>query len=268
MEQLKEIFSTLFQQFKDTFPRLLGALALFIVGWILAKMLSSAIKKLLISIKVDQLTNKLNEIDIIERSNLNLKASTFLSKTIYYALLLIFIIAASDFLGFEVVSQQISDILNYIPRFIAASIVFVVGIIVANFVRNAISTTFKSLSIPSGKLISGFVFYFLLVTISITALEQGGMDTNFLTENIQIVLGGIVIAFAVGFGFSSRTVLKNLLASNYTKRKFDIGDVIKIGDYKGKIIQIDSTAVTLILDDKHKVVIPQHDIINNPIEVF
>lgn len=268
MNQLKEIFTTLFQQFKDTFPRLLGALVLLILGWILAKVLSGIVKKFLVSIKADQLTNKLNEIDIIERSNLDIKASTFLSKTIYYALLLIFIIAASDFLGFEVVSQQISDILNYIPRFIAASIVFVVGIVVANFVRNAVSTAFKSLNIPSGKLISGFIFYFLLVTISITALEQGGMDTHFLTENIQIVLGGIVIAFAIGFGYSSRTVLKNLLAANYTKRKFEVGDIIKVGEYKGKIAQIDSTSVILILDNNHKVVIPQHDIINNPIEVF
>ncbi|MCP4443653.1 MAG: mechanosensitive ion channel [Aureispira sp.] len=268
MDQLRQIFSTLFQQFKDTFPRLLGALALIILGWVLAKLLSGVVKRLLVSVKADRLTSKLNEIDIIERANLNIKASTFLSKTIYYALLLIFIIAASDFLGFEVVSQQISDILNYIPRFIAASIVFVVGIIVANFVRNAISTTFRSLNIPSGKLISGFVFYFLLVTISITALEQGGMDTDFLTENIQIVLGGIVVAFAVGFGFSSRTVLKNILAANYTKRKFEVGDLIKIGDYKGKIYQIDSTSVVLILSDEHKVVIPQHDIINNRIEIF
>jgi len=268
MEQLKEIFYTLFTQFRDVFPKLLGAVGLLIVGWILAKVFSSIIKKLLISIKADRVTDKLLEIDIIQKANIDVKLSTALSKIIYYFLLLTFIIAATEFLGLTIVSQQIAELLNYIPQLIAASIVFLAGVVLANFVRNAINTTFISLNIPSGKLISGFIFYFLLITISISALSQAGMDTAFLTQNIQIVLGGIVVAFAVGFGYASRPVLKNILAAGYSKRKFQIGMSIRIGEYEGQIIDIDNTAVTLSTDTGSQIIIPQSEVITAKVEVL
>ncbi|MCH2045962.1 MAG: mechanosensitive ion channel, partial [Saprospiraceae bacterium] len=248
---------------------LLGAFLLLVAGWLIARTLSKVVKRLLVAVKADRLTDKLKEIEVVQRSGLELSASSFLSKTIYYALWLIFIIAASDSLGMSIVSKQIADILNYMPRFIAASIVFVVGIIVANFVKNAVSTAFKSLNIPSGKLISSFIFYFLLLTLSITALEQAGMDTDFLTENIQIILGGIVIAFAVGFGLSSRTMLQNILASSYAKKKFQLGDEIKVDEYQGTIIQLDNVSVTLFVEEgARRVVIPQHQIMNTKVEII
>ncbi len=268
MEQLKEIFQSIFIQFKDFIPKLLGAIVLLIVGWIIAKTIASVIHKLLVKINADKLTEKLNEIDFFAKANFEIKLSTILSKTIYYFLLLTFVIAATEFLGLTIISQQISEILNFIPRLIAAAIVFMVGAIAANFVRNAVSTAFRSLGIPSGNLISGFIFYFLLITISISALAQAGMDTDFLTQNLQIVLGGIVIAFAVGFGFASRPVLNNILAAGYTKRRFDIGMNIKIGDIQGKVVDIDNTCLILMTEKGSKVVIPQSEVITSKVEVF
>jgi len=268
MEQLKEIFESLFNQFKDLFPKLIGAVVLLIVGWMIAKVIASVVQKILLGIKADKLTEKLNEIDIFQKANLDLKVSVILSKTLYYFILLTFIIAATEFLGLTIISQQIADILNFIPKAIAASIVFLVGVIFANFVRNAVSTTFRSLGIPSGKLISSFIFYFLLITISITALSQTGMDTKFLTQNIQILLSGIVVAFAIGFGFASRPVLRNILSAGYTKQKFMIGSTIKIGEYTGVIIDIDTTALTLEIENGRRVIVPQSEIVSTTVELL
>ncbi len=268
MNELREIFESLFNQFKELFPKLLGAIVLLVLGWLIAKTLASIIQKILIGIKADKLTDKLKDIDIFAKSNLDIRLSTIVSKTIYYFVLLTFTIAATEFLGLLIISKQIADILNFIPKAIAAGIVFLVGVIFANFIRNAISTAFRSLGIPSGNLISAFIFYFLLITISITALAQTGMDTDFLTQNIQILLSGIVIAFAVGFGLASRPILRNLLAAGYSKQKINIGMTIKVCEVVGQVIDIDSTAVTLLQENDHKVIIPQSEIISSKIEIF
>lgn len=268
MLQLKQIFDSIFLQFSIMVPKILGSIILLLVGWAIAKVVASVVEKILIGIKADRLADKINEIDIFQKANFDIKISSLLPKVLYYFILLTFIIAATDFLGLTIISQQITDILEFIPKAIAAAIVFLVGVIFANFVRNAINTTFRSLGIPSGKLISSFIFYFLLITISITALSQTGMDTLFLTQNIQIILGGIIVAFAVGFGFASRPVLNNILAAGYTKQKFMIGMHIQVGTYEGMIVDIDNTALTLQLANERRVIIPQSDIISSKVEVL
>ena len=240
MEQLRQIFEKLFESFTDLFPNLLGSIVLVGVGWVIAKALATITQGVLRAVKADKLTEKLSEVDVFANANVDLKLSTLLSKTIFYFIFLTFIIAATEFLGLTIISQQVSDMLNFIPKAIAAFMVFLVGVIFVNFLRNIIDTTFRSLNIPSAKLISGFIFYFLLMTIGITALSQTGMDTDFLTSNIQIILIGMVVAFSVGFGLSSRPILKNILASGYTKQKFMIGITLKIGEIEGEVIDIDS----------------------------
>lgn len=269
MEQLQKIFTNILDAIVAHGPKYLGALLIIIIGWIIARYASRAVQKVLETIKIDKLTEKLQEIDIFSKIGGDFKASAILAKLLYYSLLLIFVMAASDSVGLVMVSNGIVAIINYLPRLITAMAMFIGGLLLSNSIKNIIQTAFKSLAIPSGTIISNAIFYFLLVTISITSLEQAGLNTDFLTQNLQIILSGLVIAFAVGFGFSSRDVLKNLLASSYTKKRFQLGMIIKIGDYKGTVCEIDSATITLLLDESgRKLVIPQHDIINSKIEIF
>ncbi len=269
MEQLQVILTTLIAQFSALIPKLLSAIVLIVLGRILAKTISVVLKRILEAIKIDKMTEKLQEVDLFSKSGMEVKASAILSQLIYYIIFLIFATAASDALGLAIVSQQITAIINLIPKIITAGILFAGGTILANIIKKVLETAFRSLNIPSGKIMAGVVFYFLLITISITALEQTGLNTAFLTQNLQILLIGIIIAFAVGFGFSSRDLLKNMLASSYAKKIFGVGQIVKIGEYKGTIVSVDRNSVTILLDQSgHKVIVPQHEIINSKVEVF
>ena len=269
MEQLQTILTALIAQFSALLPKLLSAIILIIIGRILAKTVSAVLKRILEAIKIDTMTEQLQEIDLFSKSGMQIKASAILAQLIYYIIFLIFATAAADALGLAIVSQQITAIINLIPKIITAGILFAGGTILANIIKKILETAFRSLNIPSGKIMAGVVFYFLLISVTITALEQTGLNTAFLTQNLQILLVGIVIAFAVGFGFSSRDLFKNMLASSYSKKNFVLGQIVKIGEYKGTIISIDRAAITILLDQSgHKVVVPQHEIINSKVELF
>lgn len=243
-------------QFTSALPKIAGAIALLLGGWILAKVLERLIRKALEAIKIDKLAARLDEIDLVRQTNLSIRPSIILSKTIYYVLLLLFIVAASDSLNMPVVSKQISNIVEYTPKLISAFTIFILGLVVSNFLKNIVHTTGKSLNIPSARIISSAVFYFLFITISITALEQGGMNTSFLTDNIKIILAGVVLAFAIGYGVASRDMARNILAASYSRKKFAIGDRIQFEDVIGEIVELDSTTVT-IETENGEVLIPQ-----------
>ena len=61
-----EILRTLLLRFTSAIPNIIGAIIVAIVGMLIAKAVSRIIEKVLGSIGIDKLAQKLNDIDIIE----------------------------------------------------------------------------------------------------------------------------------------------------------------------------------------------------------
>lgn len=267
LEHTLKIFSDIWQSFIDVLPNIAGAIIVFIIGWIAAKIISKVIKKIFVSIGIDKLAQQLNEIEMIEKMNTKIVPSSIFSTFIYYIVLLIFSIAATELLQFPAVSELVKDILNYIPNLIAAIIVLGIGFVFADFLRNIVLTTTRSLGIPSAKIIASFVFYFIVLMTVVTALTQMGIDTAFISTNLTVILAGGVFAFALGYGLASKDTMSNFLASFYSKDKFKLGDKISLDDCSGEIISMDSNTLTLLSDDNTKIIIPLHRISKEKIEI-
>ena len=262
-----DVIKELLIKFAQAIPNFIGAILIILIGWVIARLLAKTIKKLLASIGLDKLAQKLNAIEIVHKSKLTIVPSVVISKIIYYILLLIFTVAATETLGMPAVSELMSDILNYVPNLISAIIVFILGLFIADFIKDLIDTACQSLAIPSGKFIANFIFYFLLITIAMSALAQAKIDTDFITANLSIILAGIVAAFAIGYGFASRDLVANFIASFYSKKKINIGDIIGIEGVKGIIIAIDNNSFTLKAEDK-LVIIPLSKLTSEKIEIY
>ncbi|MCB0613690.1 MAG: mechanosensitive ion channel [Phaeodactylibacter sp.] len=264
---LMGILQDLLRGFVAVVPNLLGALAVFIIGLIVSKVAARFVRRILVAIGADKLAERLNEIEIVYKSNIQLVPSTLLSKVVYYFLLFIFVIAATDILNMPVISQLMGEILNYIPVLISALAVFVVGLLISDFLKNVVKTTCDSLGIPAAGMISSVVFYFLFLNITMIALSQARIDTEFIQDNISIILAGVVLAFAIGYGFASRNIVANFLASFYNKGKINVGDTIGIEGVKGKVLSMDSSSIVLEVEGR-EVLIPLSKIASEKIDVF
>ena len=268
MEQLTNLLNELLGSFIGGFPKMLLALFVFFVGWLVAKMIARLIERLLRTIKVDQLAAKLNEIEFIEKASFDIVPSKIFSKIVYYLLLLIVTIVATDILDIQAVSDLVRDVLNYIPNVIAAILVLAIGLLLAQFLQKIAVTTMKSLGIPSAKVIGAFIFYFIFLMTVITALTQIGIDTNFISNNLTVIIGGGVLAFGLGYGLASRDTMANFLASFYSRDKVSIGDVIQVDGLKGEIIKMDSTSLVLLTESNREIIMPLSRLTTSPIEII
>ncbi|MCB0562155.1 MAG: mechanosensitive ion channel [Lewinellaceae bacterium] len=264
---LMAILQDLLSGFVAVVPNLLGALAVFIIGLVVSKVAARFVRRILMTIGADKLAERLNEIEIVYKSNIQLVPSTLLSKVVYYFLLFIFVIAATDILNMPVISQLMGEILNYIPVLISALAVFVIGLLISDFLKNVVKTTCDSLGIPASGMISSVVFYFLFLNITMIALSQARIDTEFIQDNISILLAGVVLAFAIGYGFASRNIVANFLASFYNKGKINVGDTIGIEGVKGRVRSMDSSSIVLEVEGR-EVLIPLSKIASEKIDVF
>ncbi len=266
-ERILQMLNELYSSFAQAFPNFIAAIAIFIIGYMIAKMVARVINRVLKSIGIDRLAEKLNEIDFIEKSNFNIVPSKILSKIVYYVLLLIFTIIATEILNIAAVSQLVRDIINYIPSVIAAIAILILGLLIAQALQKIVLTTTQSLGIPSAKIIAGFIFYFVFLMTIITALTQIGIETDFIATNITAIIAGSVLAFGLGYGLASKDTMANFLASFYSKDKIGVGDIIAIDGIKGEVIKIESTSL-MIRDEEKDVIIPLSKLTTGNVEIY
>ena len=243
-----------FQPIISSLPKILGAIGLFILGFIIAKVIRRLTKTFLVKIKVDKLADKLDEIELFANTKIKLVISSIVAGIIYYLLLVVFTIAITDMLNLTTVSYYLTTIINYLPQAFTAIAFLIVGVLFADFIRKMVYSAAKSIGIPSSRIISTVLFYFLFINVFISALTQAGIDTEFIQSNITMIIGGVVVAFALGYGIASKDVMSSILASYYNKR-FKEGDTITIESYTGQIVSISNTDFVLKADNK-MVVIP------------
>ena len=122
------------------------------------------------------------------------------------------------------------------------------------------------MGVAGAKVISGGLFYLIIFFVSITALNQAGIDTAIITSNFTLVLGAFLFAVALGFGLGSKEVFSDVLKMFYTRKNYAIGDKVTIGDIEGTIDAIDN--ITLTLKTKTgKLVMPIKDVVSQNVEI-
>ncbi len=262
-----DLLYDLLKQMAEVIPNLVGALVLLLVGYLIAKIVAKIIRKILEKVGVNKIGEKLNEIDLIQKSNFNFSISGFLSKVIYYLLLLIFVVAATDVLGMEAISNLMTDIINYVPQLITALVLLIIGLLLSDVMKSTVKTTCTSLGIPSAGMIAGFAFWFVFLTVGVSALGQAGIDTQFIMSNLSIILAGGVFAFALGYGIASKEIVANFLSSFYNKNKVSIGDTISLDGVKGEIVEMDNSSIT-ILSKTGRVIVPMSKLSTENVEII
>ncbi|MBF8149611.1 hypothetical protein ITJ86_06855 [Winogradskyella sp. F6397] len=248
------------------FPNILGALIVLIIGWIVTKLVIKLIKKVLKLAKVNKLDDKLNDIEIVEGKKFNFDTVKIISKFVKWILYIILIITASDIMGLEIISNQISALLAYLPHLFAALIIFILGLLFANFVKKGLRSLFESMDLSGGKLISQIVFFLLLTFISITALNQAGINTEIISNNINMIIAGFLLAFAIAFGLGAREVVAKLLNTFYARKTFEVGQKITFNDTIYTIDAVKSISV-ILKNSEGKLIVPIKDIVENQVQM-
>ncbi len=261
-----EILRSLLFQLTSTLPNVLVSLVFIIAGYYIAKLTARFLQALLSKLGLDSITEKINDIDIVHKSNLKIQLSSIIANTVYYLIFLVFIIAATDSLRMPAISDLVMRVVNFIPNALVALIVLLVGLLAANGLKNIIYRTCRSLNIASATIISNAVFYFIFISVGISALNQAQIDTTFLRNNLTVILGGVVAAFALGYGLASKEVMLNLMASYYSKGNINVGDIIQIGNLKGTVIYIDNSSVKL-QSGEQLIIFPLHKLLSEAIIV-
>jgi hypothetical protein len=226
-------------------PTILATIILLFIGWIVARLVKAATIRLVKLVKFEKWFQAGKAREFMEKVNFNRDPALLIGKFMYWLVLLIFLVVISETLGWKVVSEKVAAIIAYVPQLLAGVLIFIVGFYISNIVKRAIAATASSMEIASGKILSEIAFYVLMVIITITTLDQIGIDVDLIKSNLIVIVAGVMAAFAIAYGIGARQTVSNLIASFYSRRSLEVGQKIRLDQVEGTITNIGSVAVTL-----------------------
>lgn len=263
-----DILREQFYSILSVLPALLKAVVILAIGVIIAKILRRLVGRGIQLIGLDKLAHKLENVDIFRSSGIELKLSSLLGNLVYYFVLLVFIMTSIEALGMQMISRLLADFIDYVPQAIVALALLLVGLFVADMIKKVVESTGQSLGIKGASLIATVIFYFIFLNVILISLRQAELQTEFMENNISIILAGVAGAFAVGYGLASKNIMANILASFYNRGRLNIGDEISIEGNRGEIIQLSANSITLRVSDKEtELIIPFHKLSTAAVEV-
>ncbi|MGB0929212.1 MAG: mechanosensitive ion channel family protein [Chitinophagales bacterium] len=271
INNLTDLFMSSLQTFTQVFmsalPKVVGAIFLLLFGWMFAKLISFTVSKLLKIIKFNDLSQKVNTQAMLQKANIQSTPSDLVSKFIYWIIMLLVLVMATDTLGLQIVSQEISKLISLLPTLLSAIILFIVGIYIATFIRDVTRAATSTLSIGAGKVISNVVFYFLAIIVTLTALKQAGIDTSIITSNVTLILGAFLAGAALAYGLAARNVLTNMLGSFFNRQKFVKGQLIEVAGVSGRVVDMDNISITIATENEDLVVLPAKILLDEQVRI-
>ncbi len=236
-------------------PKLLGALTLLLVGYLLGRLVSAALSRLLRLVGLERMLSRTVIQTLLDRSGIERSVSELLGTLGFWVIFLLFVISATETLQLEIISRALTTIAFYLPRVGMAVLIVLLGFLLANVLREGVVLACNSAGIAQGALIAQALYVALILLVVVTAVSELGIDTSLMNSTIMLLIGGLVAGAALSFGLGARETVGNLIAAHYLRPVIRVGQQVQAGRISGVVVGL--TPVAVIVDaEEGRVVVP------------
>lgn len=244
-----------FHLFMAYLPKALGALLLLGLGVILGKVVAAGLRRILQFAGVDRLLSGTGLMALIRQTGSKRTVSQIISGAAYWVIFLLFLISATETLELALLSKALTGVAYYLPRLGFATLIVILGLLAANFIRELITLACTSAGIRQGSIIAQTVYVAATLLVLVTAINELGIDTSLFNQIIVIIVAGLIAGAALSFGFGARSAVGNLIAAHYLQPIVRIGEQIQVGSHYGTVTSV--TPMVVVLEtERGRVIIP------------
>ncbi|MDO8574626.1 MAG: hypothetical protein Q7R86_03285 [bacterium] len=214
-----EALQNVWRGFLGFVPLLLGAIVIFAIGWVISVGAGKLVAEILKRIKFNQIFEKGNWDEALAKAGIKVDASAFIGAIVKWVLVIVFLLASVEILGFVQLANFIQNILAYLPNVIVAALIFVVTVIVVDIVEKVVRTAVEGIKVGYGKMVSEIIKWSIWIFAILSILLQLGIARPFMETLFTGLVAMLVISFGLAFGLGGREVASDLLQDLRKKLK-------------------------------------------------
>ncbi|WP_458205939.1 mechanosensitive ion channel family protein [Haladaptatus sp. NG-SE-30] len=179
-------------------PRLVGAILILLVGWVIGRGAAAVVRRLADRIELDRMVLD-TPLGRMLGGTESAVSGAFGKLTAWFIYALA-ILAAANVLAIATLSEWVATAVSYLPAFIAGLLVIVIGFVVADFIGDAIMRTRAATHTAYTQWFASGTRMFLYFTAIVIGLDTMGIDVGILYVFARALAWGLAAAIAIGVG--------------------------------------------------------------------
>jgi hypothetical protein len=200
-------------------PRLILALFVVVVGWLLAKLVRFAIEKALRAVNFNVLTERAGTDLFLQRGGLRGDTTTLFGLLAYWMVIIAALMIAFNGLGLINIADLLQRVEIFAPKVLVAGLVLILGSYFARFVGESVEAYCRSAQVADGDMLGKIARYLIMAFVLMIALSQVEIGGDILQRTFLIILAGVVLALALAFGLGGKDWAAALLERWWPRHK-------------------------------------------------
>ncbi len=198
------VFETFWENFMLFLPSLVAALFVFIVGWFVALAFGKVIAGILYRLKFNEFFEGEKWEKAMKKAEIKINPAEFLGNVIKWVIFIVVIWLTVGILGLDQFAHFMSDVVNYLPNVIVATLIFVVAVMIGEFFAKMVIATTERSDFPYAVTAGAMVKVAIWVFAGFAILVQLGIAKELLLASFYGMVAFFVIAGGISFGLGGK----------------------------------------------------------------
>ncbi len=201
-------------------PKLVIAIVLFVVGWVLGTIIARALEQVFGVLKIDDLFKSIGADNLFRKAGMNLNTGHFVGQVAKWFLIVVFLIPS---LGLVLPLAQGSDtnavtaflrddVLPYLVKVIIAAFILIIAAVVSEGLSSTVTAGARGMGLSTANLFGTVAKYAVWVFAFIIALGQLGVAEYYMSVLFTGIIAMVSLGGALAFGLGGRDAAARFIA--------------------------------------------------------
>lgn len=226
-------------------PRLVTALTLLLIGFVISKIVALILGQVLYRAKLDSVIQRAGLSESLERVGIRDVSRRLVPGMVFWLAMLVFVQSAATMVGLVQIAAGVSSFFAFLPNLFSAALILLLGMMLARFLARVVTEYARESGVAFAQSLGSAVSTFTTAVVGIIVLGQLQVDTRILNILTIVIFTGLSLGFALTFGLGTRDATRGMIAGFYARRIFSAGQRIEISGARGVLRGIGTTQTLL-----------------------
>lgn len=185
----------------------IAGLVVLIIGIIVAALLRQLVLEVLNALKVESFLKRYG----VPEARGDLKWSNILAEIVRWFVILIFLVPAVKVWGVPEATSVLNEIILYIPQVFIATILALVGLVVANLSHDVVLASVHGVAPDTARVVSTVAKWSIIIFVAFGVLIQLGVAADLIRILFTGIVAMLAISGGIAFGLGGQGVAREIL---------------------------------------------------------
>lgn len=199
------------RRFADFLPNLIGALIIFVFGWLVAGVLKNLTLRVLKVIQLEPFAEKVGLSEALKKTGAAISPPELIAELVKWSTVLVFLSPAVEVLGLSQVTSVLNSVLLYIPNVLVAVLIVMFGVIFADLTAQFVKGAASALGSSTTHVFAAFTRYIIIIFAILVSLSQLGIAQQLIATLFTGLVAMLAIAGGLAFGLGGKDLAAEIL---------------------------------------------------------